>query len=233
MKIKLPRQKVHPLLVSAPMALATLRKLKTETRRLTGLDKINENPDGYLFTGFKWSVKDGAMWAAFGDTSIGDLGDPTWVKFPYGDVLDYLWLRENWHTDVALEFTKPRELHRNSPIWYAADGDVPRGFGRLRPSIHMPRWASRGLVQITSVEVQRLHNITGYEAMREGVEYRLPTARSMEQAKLDYETHEPIIKQRFTDLWITINGRASWELNPWVWVIRYRLEGTSVPANLN
>lgn len=227
-KLILPRRDEGPLLVSAPMALATLRKLKTETRRTTGLKEINLNPDRWTFAGFHPHQEDD--FASFVDRQV---GAPKLVRFPYGRVMDFLWLRENWRVADKFETWKPSEVPKGTKIWFEADGAHPDGFGKLRPSIYLPRWACRARVQLLGIGAERLHQIDGYAALREGVEYTLPTASSMTQAKIDYEAREPIIKQLFTGLWISINGRASWELNPWVWVLRYRLEGLYDPTRFN
>jgi hypothetical protein len=219
------------------MALATLRKLKTETRRLTGLDLINENPDGYLFTGLV--DRKGVLWAAFGDTSIGDLGPPTWVKFPYGNLLDHLWLRENWRVENKLDLVKPRDLDPAVRIFYEADAPpTPHKAGKLRPSIHMPRWASRGLVQILTVGVQRLHDISEASAKAEGAPRGLFTEDETRWITFDFNLESPLphpgkYREGFKYLWITINGRLSWNDNPWVWVIGYRLETIGRPAASN
>ena len=96
-----------------------------------------------------------------------------------------------------------------------------------RPSIHMPRWASRITLEITDIRVERLQEISEDDAKAEGVEpwvigdgwreYGLPP--DVEAAG----TH-PLRSARdsFASLWESINGPGSWKANPWVWVIEFR-----------
>lgn len=72
-----------------------------------------------------------------------------------------------------------------------------------RPSIHMPRWASRILLEITGVSVERLKDISHEDAMAEGMAW--------DDAVYDY-----------SQLWESINGTGSWDANPWVWVVEFK-----------
>ena len=96
---------------------------------------------------------------------------------------------------------------------YRADheGDT-RGAG-WTPSIHMPRWASRILLEVTSVRVERLQDISEADAVAEGVDFAGHTDEIMH----DYSPDE-----RFSMLWESINGAGSWNENPWVWVVEFR-----------
>ncbi len=80
---------------------------------------------------------------------------------------------------------------------------------RWRPSIHMPRWASRILLEITVVRVERLQDISVSDAIREGYDGSNPSPV------------DPSIKW-YADLWESIHGPGSWAVNPWVWVIEFR-----------
>lgn len=96
---------------------------------------------------------------------------------------------------------------------------------KWRPSIHMPRWASRITLEITSVKVERLRDISEEDAEAEGVEqdsfghwfdYSLPT--NYREAVSSFST----ASASFMSLWNSINGKGSWESNPWVWAISFR-----------
>ena len=122
-----------------------------------------------------------------------------------------------------------------SRIWYWADGNPTEGdWTRPRPSIHMPRWASRITLEIVSVRVERLQDISEEDAIAEGVYCGNVIVYSY------YENgHHEVWEDRYffdggpdegfesavdayAALWDSINGEGSWEKNPWVWVIEFR-----------
>lgn len=135
---------------------------------------------------------------------------------PYGQPGDRLWVRETWQ-------------HSNHPygpadescaIFYRADyWDDPHGmdgekspegkYREWRPSIHMPRWAFRILLEIVSVRVERLQDISRGDAMGEGCPFP-----NMAQGD------DP--RQWYADLWESLNGPGSWAADPWVWVIEFK-----------
>lgn len=81
---------------------------------------------------------------------------------------------------------------------------------RWRPSIHMPRWASRILLEIVNVRVERLHDISEADAIAEGCNNSLHLQGGR------------FANENFAHLWWTINGDGSWEANPWVWAIEFK-----------
>lgn len=132
----------------------------------------------------------------------------------HGQPGDRLWVRETWqhlHNEgqKADEF---EQWQQNSiDCFYLADESSPNNkpmSGRWRPSIHMPRWASRITLEITDVRVERLQDISNEDAVAEGI----GTPCDMRYAALD----------AFKPLWESINGHDSWEANPWVWVIEFK-----------
>jgi len=210
-KLIMPRQTYWPLLMSGPMVRATLAGLKTETRRTTGLDAVNHSPDDWVVKGCHYA--NDAGWVTFANRHFPDIEEYRKVlKVPYGCVLDYLWLRENHRFDARHDAKPGRDLMRGEPVWYEADGEAPWAAGRLRPSIHLPRWASRATVQVFEKRVERLHDITEAGAEMEGAT-RFKHASKITGTYLE----------GFEHLWRTINGRDSWRANPWVWRIRYKL----------
>lgn len=130
------------------------------------------------------------------------------VFSPYGYAGEKLWVRETWYDDFQ---NGAQEI---AGIYYRADGEAREQFEDLegfawRPSIFMPRWASRITIEITGVRVERLQAITEEDAKAEGVER-------------DASAFQPTYKAKFCELWESINGkRAPWNLNPWVWVIEF------------
>jgi len=103
------------------------------------------------------------------------------------------------------------------PVWYTADGECPEpdAYPFSRPSIHMPRWASRIALEITNVRVERLQDISEEDAQAEGV----PKSITQYGLTIDYENY----REPFIELWDKINGKKHpWASNPWVWVVEFR-----------
>ena len=114
-----------------------------------------------------------------------------------------LWVRETW-SDYLDALTNERGV-----VYRASHGLLP---GQVwKPSIHMPRWASRLTLEITDVRVERLQDISHHDAMCEGV--GMESSDSLKQYGY---------KAGFANLWESINGKGSWDANPWVWVIKFR-----------
>jgi hypothetical protein len=149
---------------------------------------------------------------------------------PYGKPGDRLWVRETWHTHACFDSLAPRDITARS-IHYAADG--PCDTGKTRVSIHMPRWASRITPQITGVRVERLQDISEDNALAEGVErspepypcWGMGGGSHMEaEAQRRWESkYSRWHRDRYRELWESINGDGSWALNPWVWVIEFKV----------
>jgi hypothetical protein len=141
---------------------------------------------------------------------------------PYGKPGDRLWVRE---TFADLRGTGIE--HRPDPSGplkrYAFAADHPPGsngdearkeFGvKWKPSIHMPRAASRITLEITGVRVERLQDISEADAVSEGATWSF--SRSGPRGDLS-------VKAGFVDLWESINGPGSWDANPWVWVVEFK-----------
>lgn len=122
---------------------------------------------------------------------------------PYGVPGDRIWVRETFCSVPDHE-----EPAGCSALLYAADGNGP--YGKWTPSIHMPRWASRILLEITDVRVEQLNDISEEDARSEGISGS--SARD--------------IKEAYAALWRSIYGSDSWQANPWVWVVEFkRIEG--------
>ncbi len=139
---------------------------------------------------------------------------------PFGQVGDRLWVRETWQGPLVaeqhLEDYRVNADKFQTPEFceYAADGGARPEFCDLddnarqgwRPSIHMPRWASRITLEITGVRVERLQDISEADAIAEG---------GTKHFNIDW----------FGPLWASIYGGDSWNANPWVWVIEFRRVG--------
>ena len=130
---------------------------------------------------------------------------------PYGKPGDRLWVRETWHDASS-------SLH--SCALYRADG-IDLHWDKWTPSIHMPRWASRITLEITSVRVERLQDISEADALAEGIpSIDTPGAWTL---PIPANPNLPAIYLgAFCKLWESINGPGSWAANPWVWAIEFR-----------
>ncbi|HBS2773858.1 TPA: hypothetical protein MAE48_004772 [Klebsiella quasipneumoniae subsp. similipneumoniae] len=140
-----------------------------------------------------------------------------WHPCPFGAVGDRIWVRETWNKYGGL-------------LTYRADHDWIDDMrketvctAKWVPSIHMPRWASRILLEITDVRVERLNAISQEDAQAEGMELTgwRPTYSDPDSGG---EVLTPY--DNFAQLWESIYGEESWKANPWVWVIEFkRVEG--------
>lgn len=221
----------HPILFSTEMVRAILDGQKTVTRRTSGLKEINEAPDAWELFRPEWN--DEGM-VRIGNSNRGKLLQ---LKSPYGKPGDILWVRETWarvvnvnndeHFSEDRPFTDP-EYREVPPImwscyWYRADGETEwcdaDGFSTerswWRPSIHMPFAACRLFLMVKSVRIERLHDITEDDAMREGVFARY----EKDEDGLSHKIQSAV--DVFSELWESINGPDSWLQNPWVWRIEF------------
>lgn len=208
----------RPILFSGEMVRAILDGRKTQTRRLVKLPKWS--------TG-NWADFDCDVFAA--ETICRHTGCVSNIPCPYGHPGDRLWVRETWRVEKSMDGTPPAIFDQSYPVDYASadDDQMHAAFaGKWRPSIHMPRWASRINLEITDVRVQRLQEISEGDACAEGAE-ALPnpcgyaTSSHFPCCKLGDELGHPVL-DKFRVLWESINGKGSWASNPWVWAISFR-----------
>lgn len=151
------------------------------------------------------------------------------LKCPYGRPGDRLWVRENYRLDVGFNDLPPREVQDTASVWYEADVGLAslRGLafqGKLRPGMFMCRWMSRILLEVVSVRIERLQDISEADCIAEGI-YERPNAGSdparwKVYGKEDTYTTDPVTS--YQSLWEQINGAGSWDLNPWVWVVEFK-----------
>jgi len=233
----------RPILFSGEMVRAILSGAKVQTRR--AIRGLPPDPQNVRFLGMYLKC----------DAPPGSGAVSLRIWCPYGERGDRLWVRETWKSseyrcsDEAQEdghecgahcFQKyvyyaatPRVGYRAVPdrerIVYL-DSSTPltewhaRGW---RPSIRMPRWASRITLEITDVRVQRLQEISEEDARAEGVDAldgALDAVELCRVAKLIGGCPEDA-RTWFAVLWDSINGKrpgCSWDANPWVWVVSFR-----------
>ncbi len=187
-----------PIRFSGPMVKAILDGSKTQTRRV-----VKQDRDGLL------DCKPTPAWDAFWQC----------VACPYGKPGDRLWVRETFGIDdedgAVLYFADP-DTAQNAEHARICEDRYPR----RRPSIHMPRWASRILLEITDVRVERVQDISEADAQAEGIEYSERFEGYCIGMAEHYHSHDPRLS--YASLWESINGPDSWAANPWVWVVTFR-----------
>ena len=212
--------KERPVIFNGEMVRAILHGRKTQTRRVIA----NVSPDNCIPLQKPTKTKDGIY------THVMDA--PGHGLCPFGRVGDRLWVRETWadvnhdghpgiayRADSGLRVIGEDDGEEEDPNlekywfaqWYA---DLISGAeGNWRPSIHMPRWASRITLEITAVRVERLNDISHDDAKAEGCCYgRGGGVPDFAVTPADH----------FPTLWASIYGEESWGANPWVWVIEFR-----------
>lgn len=212
--------KEHPILFNAPMVCAILDGSKTQTRRVVK-NALNNN---------RLQLKDRQI-------HVIDAIDQS----PFGQIGDQLWVRETHFINHFMGAKTPVEERADVEILYrATDMDYVRNMedseGLVwKPSIHMPRWASRIQLEIIGVRVERLQEIDEVDAKAEGfkgitkdgnlIKYGIPDRDGYPGTDntgwpWDEWCVNPVNSYR--KLWESINGAGSWDANPWVWVIEFR-----------
>ncbi|HHB8004645.1 morphogenetic protein [Klebsiella pneumoniae] len=203
------------MIFNSEMVRAILDGRKTQTRRIMKVQPESNQLGLLLITdSTKHSDIGKYHWAE--SNATGNHVRSKLFSCPFGAVGDRIWVRETWARynidqnshDIAYRATTPEDWPEE---------------GRWRPSIHMPRWASRILLEITDVRVERLNAISQENAQAEGMELTgwRPTYSDPDSGG---EVMTPY--DNFAELWSSIYGDESWKANPWVWVIEFkRVEG--------
>jgi hypothetical protein len=208
--------KERPILFEDAMVLAILAGAKTQTRRVV---KARADKDM------------GPRCVMQPHEIAGEVNGGSYRNSPYGEPGDRLWVRETW--GVADKWLHECETDPPRCIAYRA-GLAARNFDpvydvdtsswafephmKWRPSIHMPRWASRITLEITGVRVERLTDISEADAMAEGSPFY---EEGMDAPSSD-TSEEWSYRASFCRLWESINGPGSWDANPWVWCMSFR-----------
>jgi hypothetical protein len=209
--------KERPILFSGQMVCALLDGSKTQTRRIVKPQPPMGTRD--VFT-FHHPSPRTHYWAFDGDSLL-DWAYPC----PQGDLGDRLYVREAWqHSNHPLGPYEP-----DCDVFYRADylddplgADLERSADGVRrqwrPSIHMPRAASRITLEVTGVRMERLNDISEDDARAEGC-----APAWLDVNGEDVNAYgQPTYRQGFARLWRDINGAGSWDANPWVWVVDFQ-----------
>lgn len=216
----------RPILFSGEMVKAILEGRKTMTRRVVNKDISNQ---------FDIDVDDTI--AAFIEQDTGDSYNPINVC-PYGNVGDRLWIKETWKLvpetacpifNCVCQTINPANPHE--AVIYKCGLERARGNGNWKPSIFMPRWASRILLEVTDIRVDRLQDITEEDAIAEGIHL----CAGIDEEGCTHGYHWSQVSDTdllfnsaadaYRKLWDSINGKKpgkTWQDNPWVWVVEFR-----------
>lgn len=219
----------RPILFSGAMVRALLAGTKTQTRRVV---KITHRTPGLAACLEPFDPSLARPNVAAELCPYGAPGDRLWVREtwgyfdPDGTGRDYDEsatsgtgyvpellveghpLREYWRRRIAYNATVKRPKYGHGP-------DVPQMW---RPSIHMPRWASRITLELTDVRVERLQEISRDDAMAEGAPPDHPSISAISR-ELGYADWP---RSWYAQTWDKINGKGAWDANPWVWVLSFR-----------
>jgi len=209
------RRTEKPILFREEMIRPILAGLKWQTRRIM-------NPQPHLESGTMRSIigkeETTAYWHWKDEWWWSDPQPSLIEKCPYGRVGDTLWVRETWRTHAKYNDLAPRNLPEDAPIQYKANLSLTGSVGvnaKWRPSIFMPRWASRITLQVVEVKVERLQDISLDGILDEGcpIEHRPENCNRMGHAAREW----------FLYLWDSINAERGygWNMDPWVWVVKF------------
>ncbi|GAV24790.1 hypothetical protein ciss_07230 [Carboxydothermus islandicus] len=214
----------RPIIFSTEMVRAILEGRKTQTRRV-----IKPQPPNYVDKIYGPEIyepaiinKDGELVPGKPVYGVYDEWGEWGVKCPYGQPGDILWVRETWIKDAA-------GYHYRANFNPGMEETVKPTL-RWRPSIHMPREASRLFLRVKNVRVERLQDISEQDAIAEGIEWTeegplhahyLDKNICKTGAWLNFTT----AREAFASLWDSINAKNGygWDVNPWVWVIEFEL----------
>lgn len=218
-----------PILFKDDMIRAILEGRKTQTRRVVKMNHSCGKPEPIEGHGEWWSIH--------------ETGD---IKCPYGKPGDRLWVRERFAYHFIWDKLPPGhidiEVHADN--YFYGDGTITGDCedhqrGKWRPSIHMPRWASRITLEITNVRVERLQDISEEDAIAEGAQHfpDLPGKNPWGQdARWSMEQPNSVddclgsARSAFGNYFCKLAGNAPngihdprpWDANPWVWVIEFK-----------
>ena len=202
--------KERPILFSGAMVRAILEGRKTQTRRV-----INPQPLPYI------CGRDGKAFMTHNPTRYEDghtawtvasrdveNGNNVYTPCKFGMPGERLWVRETFLVQPDLW----ERNHGPQPIHYAASTRIAEAEDYVgKPSIHMPRWASRIMLEITAVRAERVQKISGQDCWAEGIEY----------AGWDCTVYGSVV-DCYRDIWESIYGKGSWDGDPWVWVVGFQ-----------
>lgn len=248
----------RPILFSAPMVKALIREAnapgtgKTQTRRLLKIPAHLDSSKGYVDSGLGWGQYLKAPCFAFNDFREGEIVER--VRPPY-EIDDRLWVKETFLPDPPADHDSwdeegietyvswsgtdgplsniPKALRKPEHVLYRATWKTQHEW-RWRPSLFMPRWASRLTLTVTDVRVQRLQEISEEDALAEGVtDFAESCDRPRAWEGLKHEDRIGMTrvtfgsaKKAYNALWDSLNPKIGkrWDDNPWIVACTFRVE---------
>lgn len=208
--------KTRPILFSAPMVRAILAGTKTQTRRVVK------------------SCKDMSFGCQLKPNEIaGEINAGDYTNSKFGQLGDQLWVRESFQPLFAAGVESQYEVDWKTGKGYAISYPATDGIQEYidvddnlkdscKPSIHMPRWASRITLEIIGIRVEKLHDISESDARAEGADHN-GTCDHVRQRCEDIGCFGPnSYRGGYAELWDQINGAGAWDANPYVWVISFK-----------
>lgn len=217
-----PSRSEFPICMNAEAVNSILSGRKVQTRVIL---KHQPPEDYHLFRVLA------GKWAEFENS-----GEPLAklsVGNPYGEIGSRLWVRETWALSSLLDDMQIKLIkggkNTDPCLWYKSDngnnGKHPIALGLLtrgkwRPPIHMQRWATRIILEVTGVRVERVQSISETDAYAEGVGAWHVSSPSLAQ----YEKEGGSYRNGFHKAWNKLNAKNgySWDKNPWVWVYEFK-----------
>lgn len=210
-----------PILFSKPMVKAIQEDRKTMTRRTAGLEKVNENPDGYCFRDLVFFESGKYTFSPF---NVSNVSNSIIECKPRYQVGDQLYVKETWCEPVLYDGCEKDYYYKaDYPNGISVDYDSKHISGKWKPSLFMPKKAARIWLEVTEVRCERLKDITEADAIAEGIE------TLNVQEGIGYKNYTKINvpywlspQSSFFSLWILINGLDSLNSNPWLFVYTFK-----------
>ena len=201
------------ILFKPDMIQAIIEGRETQTRRLSGLKEINEEPNDWeLVIG---SNMDSLVWLF--RNSLSEILD---VK-PRYQVGETVYIKEAWATEKQYDHLKPSEIPDIAKIFYASDGvgewPIELSIGRLRSALHLPEEFARYFILIKDVRAERLQDIIASDSdMRaEGIPLLIFDNNRTDWGEMAYQ---------FENIWNCVNKDYPWASNPWCFVYTFQEE---------
>ena len=223
MKNQSNQVKERPIIFSGDMVKTILDGKKTMTRHLVKFKDFTTDS----ITPLHIELAEG-RYCLFNERNGWLIGYP---KCPYGKIGDRLWVRETHHVvggtaDYEIEEIKQGLQDIKNFASYKADGYGNPCDGGWTSPMFMPRWASRILLEITDIRVERLNDISDEDAVKEGLRILPASGRYVVSPGDQYfgsASHDAV--EVFSWLWDSINAKKGypWSSNPWVWVVEFKV----------